>query len=178
MFADLKTWQLCLIVLAIVGIVVHSLLESMYEPQGYPEGSEDLRWPIGFIGLCMAVLGAKGGWAQTMGLMMILAILVPSAIGGGLKRRKERLYRWSKRPKLLTNAEHQLADNLAEEVDEIIFNSGMPYQFSADATVKGLNEIKDAARAKAQAYYALTGENIEAKIDGFLTKEALKIKLD
>ena len=161
----IETVFLCL---SLLGMVVYSFYEAQYIPDCWPDGRTDLRYLLGFIGLVMLMTPANG-----IGLLIFYAIAIGTVPGMIYLPLKERRIRWRERPNKLLPEEHRTADKLESEVNTLIHKVGLPYTCSKGATAKGLESLMAPARLKAREYFALTGLNIERRIDMWLTIEAM-----
>jgi hypothetical protein len=161
----MSTVILCL---SLLGLMVYSFYEAQYIPDCWPDGRNDWRIPFGLLGLVGLATPANG-----LGVLVLLAIVIGSVPGVIYRPFKMRRQRWGQRPIKLSKEEHRNADKLAAEVDRLVHEVILPYERSEEATSTGLNALLTQARLTARAYLALTGENIERRIDMWVTIQTI-----
>jgi hypothetical protein len=158
------------LVCSVLGVAMYSFYEAQYIPDCWPDGRTDLRIPLGLLSLVGLATPASG-----LGLLILLAIVIGSVPGMIYLPFKMRRHRWRERPNTLSKDEHRNADKLAAEVDRLVHEVILPYQRSDEATSSGLNALLTDARLTAREYLALTGENIERRIDMLVTIQTIAI---
>lgn len=141
-----------------------SFLAAKHIPVCWPDGYPDFRPALLVVSFLLLFTPLAG-----LGILYLAALASGQLLGHGIKQRKLRIERWGERPKQLSRKEHKVADKLQDGVEYLIFNVGLPYQMSEKSKVEGLEKIKEQARVMAREYFALTGHDIEGRIDGFLS---------
>lgn len=153
---------------SLLALMVYSFYEAQYIPDCWPDGRTDWRIPFGLLGLVGLATPANG-----LGVLVLLAIVIGSVPGMIYRPFNMRRQRWQERPNTLSKDEHRVADKLAAEVDRLVHEVILPYERSEAATSTGLNALLTQARLTAREYLTLTGENIERRIDMWVTIQTI-----